>query len=134
MRVLPRGYPPGSCKPESPPEGALAQVSCTRNTDPDGPLSGTYTLVSDRKALEAVFANTMSSATRVNCPGNIQSPGPWRRNATPQIISGTLYCGLRDGQPIVAWTDDARLTLNAVTSGPGGPTFPALYTWWSSHS
>jgi hypothetical protein len=133
-RLLPRGYSPDSCEVVAPPKNSLAQVNCARNTDPDGPLSATYTLASDKAALDAVFTNTMQAAERVNCPGNIQSPGPWRRNATPETVSGMLFCGLRKGQPTVVWTDDARLVLYAVQSGPQGPTFPALYAWWSSHS
>jgi hypothetical protein len=133
-RLLPRGYPADACEAVSPPKDTLAQLNCAANTDPDGPGSAAYTLVPDKAALEAVFDSIVRSAQRVNCPGNIQSPGPWRRNATPQSVSGMLFCGLRDGQPTVAWTDDARLTINAVQSGPQGPTFAALYAWWSSHS
>jgi hypothetical protein len=133
-RLLPRGYPPGACQRVDVPKNALAQVKCDQNVDPDGPVSGTFTLVSDKSELDAALTTAMHTAQQVNCPGNIQSPGPWRRNATPQIVSGTLFCGLRDGQPTVMWTDDAKLTLNVVQSGPQGPPFPALYAWWSSHS
>ncbi|MGV0641798.1 hypothetical protein [Mycolicibacterium sp. XJ879] len=134
MQMLPRGYPPGACEAVDAPENVLAQVNCTQNVDPDGPQSAVYTLVEDRAALDAVFNNGMRTATQVVCPGNIQSPGPWRRNATPDKVSGTLFCGLREGQPTVIWTDDDRLVVSAVESGPQGPTFPQLYAWWSSHS
>jgi hypothetical protein len=134
MRLLPRGYPPGVCQSVDAVKDALAQVKCEQNADPDGPVSGTFTLVSDKSALDAALTDAIKAAQQVNCPGNIQSPGPWRRNATPQIISGTLFCGLREGQPTVVWTDDAKLMLNVVRSGPQGPAFPALYAWWSSHS
>lgn len=133
-RQLPTGYPAGSCEPADPPEDVLAQVVCERNTDPGGPVTATYTLVADRAALDAGFGAAMAVATRVNCPGNIQSPGPWRRNATPDRISGQLFCGLQDGQPTVVWTDDVKMTISAVRAGPQGPTFPQLYAWWSSHS
>jgi hypothetical protein len=133
-RLLPRGYAADACEGADPAEAALAQLNCAANTDPDGPVSATYTLMPDRAALDTAFNATIAEAQRVNCPGNIQSPGPWRRNAAPQTVAGTLFCGLRDGQPTVVWTDDAKLTLNAVRSAPGGPTFPALYAWWSSHS
>ncbi|MCV7282557.1 hypothetical protein H7J88_23255 [Mycolicibacterium flavescens] len=134
LRQVPKGYPAGSCEPVDPSEDALAQVVCERNTDPGGPVSATYTLVGDRSALDAGFGAAMAGATRVNCPGNIQSPGPWRRNATPDRISGQLFCGLQDGQPVVVWTDDVKMTVSAVRAGPEGPTFPQLYAWWSSHS
>jgi hypothetical protein len=132
--LLPAGYPPNACKPVDPSNDALAQMDCAKNTDAGGPLTATYMLLRGKSALEAAFKTAMKAAEQVNCPGNIQSPGPWRRNATPQKVSGTLFCGLKDGEPTVIWTDDAQLTVNAVRSGPNGPTFPALYAWWSSHS
>jgi hypothetical protein len=70
----------------------------------------------------------------VTCPGNIQSPGPWRRNATPQQISGTLVCGVLQNRPTLAWTDDVALLLGVVRADDKGPTLDRLYAWWSSHS
>lgn len=134
QRQLPQGYAADSCETAQPPEGLLAQLNCQQNTDAGGPLSATYTLAGDRAALDSVFNANVAAATQVNCPGNIQSPGPWRRNATPDRISGQLFCGLRDGQPTVVWTDVERMTVSAVRAGPQGPTFPQLYAWWSSHS
>ncbi|MCV7219566.1 hypothetical protein H7I95_01315 [Mycolicibacterium elephantis] len=134
MQMLPPGYPPASCEPVDAPESTLAQVNCARNIDPDGPLSAVYTLVGDREALDAAFTAEMQAANQVICPGNIQSPGPWQHNATPDKVSGTLFCGLREGRPTVIWTDEDRLLVSAVESGPDGPTFPQLYAWWSSHS
>ena len=34
---------------------------------------------------------------------------PWRRNATPQQVSGTLVCSYRDGVAAVTWTTEADL-------------------------
>jgi hypothetical protein len=132
--MLPPGYPSASCRAMAAPEYALAQVNCDKNSDPGGPLSATYTLVRDKAALDAASNDIVTSSTRVNSPGNIQSPGPWRRNAAPEKISGVLYCGVQDNRPTVAWTDDARLVVSAVQSGDQGPTFSELYAWWSSHS
>jgi hypothetical protein len=134
LRLLPQGYPEDSCEAVAPPKNALAQVNCDKNSDPGGPLSATYTLARDKAALDATFNDALAAANRVNCPGNIQSPGPWRRNATPEKISGTLFCGLQEGRPTVAWTDDAKLVVSVVHAGPPGPTLPQLYEWWSSHS
>jgi len=39
-----------------------------------------------------LFDDPLRGSTIVTRPGNIQSPGPWRRNATPQQVSGTLVC------------------------------------------
>jgi hypothetical protein len=109
-------------------------VTCNKNSDPGGPLTATYTLVDNKSALDAALDGIVQASTMVNCPGNIQSPGPWRRNATPDKTSGVLFCGVQDGRPTVAWTDDARLVISKVQSGPQGPTFDELYAWWSSHS
>jgi hypothetical protein len=133
-RLLPAGYPSDSCKPVAAPEGALAAVDCARNNDPGGPHSATYTLARDKAALDAAFDDIVAASTRVNCPGNIQSPGPWRRNATPHKTSGVLFCGIQESRPTVAWTDDDDLLVSSVQSGPQGPTFDQLYAWWSSHS
>jgi serine/threonine kinase PknH len=134
LRLLPAGYPSDSCKPVAAAEDVLAEVNCEKNSDAGGPLSATYTLVSDKAALDAALGDIVRASTRVNCPGNIQSPGPWRRNATPQKTSGVLFCGIQQSRPTVAWTDDDDLLVSTVQSGPQGPTLDQLYAWWSSHS
>ncbi|HEX3548388.1 MAG TPA: hypothetical protein VHU62_17760 [Mycobacterium sp.] len=70
----------------------------------------------------------------MTCPGNIQSPGPWRRNAKPQQVSGTLVCSYRDGLAAVTWTTEADLLVNDVRADRRGPTLNELYEWWSAHS
>ncbi|QNJ89933.1 hypothetical protein HZU40_00245 (plasmid) [Mycolicibacterium fluoranthenivorans] len=47
-RLLPAGYPAGSCEPGSIPAGARAVMSGEANTDAGGPTSGTYILVETR--------------------------------------------------------------------------------------
>ncbi len=132
--VLPPGYPSAACTPRDTPKAAVAILSCSRNTDSGGPPSATYTLFSDPLALRAGFDDDVRDTRVVNCPGNIQSPGPWRRNATPEQVSGTLLCGLRNDVPTVVWTDDDELLLCSVTGAVGGPDLDQLYAWWSSHS
>ena len=134
LRQLPEGFPAGACQPTSVPEGVLSQVNCAKNIDPDGPEAATFSLVGDRASLEKTFNDMIGAAVRDDCPGRIQSPGPWRRNATPDRISGQLYCGFMSGQPTVVWTDEEKMTVSADRAGPTGPTFPQLYAWWSSHS
>jgi hypothetical protein len=133
-RLLPAGYPAGACKTAAAPKGVLAQLNCDTNTDQGGPMSASYRLVKDKATLDATFNDIVVAATRVNCPGNIQSPGPWRRNATPDKTSGTLFCGLQADRPTIAWTDESRLIVSSVQAGPQAPTFDELYAWWSSHS
>jgi serine/threonine-protein kinase len=134
LRLVPIGYPEKSCTPDTGvPSGVGAAVTCGPNTDAGGPRVGRYTLVADLPALQAQFTEITASTRQQICPGNIQSPGPWRHNATPDQVAGQLYCGVRDdGTPIIAWTDDARLLLSVVDSAPGGEV--AAFKWWSSHS
>jgi hypothetical protein len=66
--------------------------ACTHNGDPAGTAAATYTLVADKASLRPLFDDLLRGSTIVTRPGNIQSPGPWRRNATPQQVSRTLVC------------------------------------------
>jgi hypothetical protein len=91
-------------------------------------------LLGDKAALSSAFDAEVLDTRVVNCPGNIQSPGPWRRNATPQQVSGTLVCGFKDDVPTLVWTDDDDLLLSSVDGADSGPNLDQLYVWWSSHS
>ena len=134
LRLVPPGYKPGACTADAGvPAGALAALSCTRNTDPGGPESGRYTLFSDKSALQAGFDQIMAESTQQICPGRIMSPGPWRHNATPEVAAGTLFCGARQGHPVIAWTDESKRLL-AVVDSTGRPGLEEMFTWWSSHS
>ena len=82
----------------------------------------------------AAFDAFVKTSSTVTCPGNIQSPGPWRRNATPDKVSGTLFCADSGDNPMIAWTNQDESLLSTVKSGPQGPNLVALYAWWSSHS
>ena len=130
--LLPSGYPAGSCEPTPIGAGARAVVSCGQNTDPGGPASSEFTLAEDETALQGAFTDVMSRSSVVVCPGNIQSPGAWRRNASPTSVAGTLYCGTRDGTAVIAWTTTADLLLNVVEAETS--EMADLYRWWSSHS
>ena len=132
--LLPRGYVPGACHPIGPPKDALAQLSCVKNSDPDGPPSATYTMFADATSLRDAFNRIVQGSDIIECPGRIQSPGPWHRNADRDKTSGMLLCGTQQGNPLVGWTDDAQLLLNVIKAGPPGPTIDQLYNWWMSHS
>lgn len=132
MGLLPAGYPSGACEPGAAPAGARAVVTCAANADAGGPTSGTFTLADDEAALQAAFEDVVNGSTTVVCPGNIQSPGAWRRNATPNVVAGTLYCGTDGDKAVVAWTTDSDLLLNVVQADRRA--MENLYRWWSSHS
>jgi serine/threonine-protein kinase len=132
--ALPPGYSSDACTPADVPQAAVAKFSCTRNSDAGGPPASTFTLFTDETALDSAFGAVVGNTQVVNCPGNIQSPGAWRRNATPQQVSGTLVCGFRAGIPTLTWTDGDKLLLASVDGAEDGPNLDQLYVWWSSHS
>ena len=109
MHMLLSGYSPGSREPATTPPRALAKIVCTHNGDPAGPTATTYTLVAEKASLRPLFDDLPRGSTIVTCPGTIQSPGPWRRNATPQQVSGTLVCSY--GLAAVTWDHRANLLV-----------------------
>lgn len=134
MRALPAGYPAGACTPVARLEGAMATVACTANADQGGPVSATYSLLVDSAALEQAVKDLADTSTVVDCPGRIQSPGPWRHKASPQEVSGTLVCGIQGDNPMLGWTDIDKQLFSVVQGRPGSPTLDHLYAWWTSHS
>ena len=76
----------------------------------------------------------MHSATPLVCPPNILSPGPWHRVETPTVSMGLVFCGIRLGKTIVAWTNEPQLLLCVTDADIGGPPLDQLFTWWASHS
>lgn len=134
LKLLPPGYPQDTCTPATPKGGAIAELTCGRNVDVDGPPSATYSLFPDAGALRLAFDNTVHDTTVLICPGRIQSPGAWHRTATPDKPSGMLLCGMRQGSPTLVWTNDANRVLAHLRSEHSAPSLEQLYTWWSSHS
>lgn len=135
IEMLPPGFGPDSCRAaDTVDPGGIATVVCGPNTDPGGPKSATYTLYPSRAALNGAFDTAVHRSRQLVCPGNIQSPGDWRRSAAEQKPAGILFCGTQDGHPTVIWTDNDRLLLSTVHSSPGESVLDALYGWWSKHS
>ncbi|ORV47055.1 hypothetical protein AWC02_10180 [Mycolicibacter engbaekii] len=134
FKLLPPGYPQGTCKAVTPSNGAIAEVTCGRNVDVDGPPTATYTLFRDIVALRVSFDDTVQATNVVTCPGRIQSPGAWHRTATPDKTAGTLLCGTRNGSAVLVWTNDANLVIGSLRAERNTPTLEQFYTWWSSHS
>lgn len=135
--VLPGGYPPGTCTPEDARDpGTEVVMICGPNQDPGGPIAATYSLARDAQSLQGALAHVIAAATTVICPGNIASPGPWRKLAKPDVIQGTVFCGVRDGRPLIAWTLDTERLLAVVESPSldGTAGLADLYAWWASHS
>ncbi|CAJ1503452.1 hypothetical protein [[Mycobacterium] burgundiense] len=130
---LPGGYPDSACQAVEPPQGTVAQVLCEATSEPQAPAA-TYTLVADEESLTAAFDRLTKRSSVVVCPGRIQSPGPWRRNATPDVVSGIVLCAASKEATTVGWTDEASLLLSEIRSEPGSRNLEQLFEWWSSHS
>jgi serine/threonine-protein kinase len=134
LSLLPPGYAPDACHPVDPTEGAQAKVTCSAPFEPGGAASVNYLLIPDAAKLKSTFDRIVQQSTVVTCPGNIQSPGPWRRNATPQSIAGTVFCGFDPATAIVGWSTDDQMLITVVQAPTGGPNLDQLYGWWSTHS
>ena len=132
--LLPAGYPPGTCNPGGVTSTTTAATLCGPNTDPGGPASATYTLVRDKPTLSAAMDDVVHSATPVICPPNILSPGAWHRVENPTVTMGMVFCGIRAGVPLVAWTNEPELLLCVTKGALDGPPLDQLFTWWTSHS
>jgi len=133
MALLPRGYPPGICRPAPPPPGALSMVDCGANADAPA-TTARYTLFGEAQPLAAAMDRVIQGMAVQICPGNYASPGPWRKTATPEIAAGTLVCGTRQNSPAVGWTLDSAMLLATIQAEPGRSGLDQLYTWWSTHS
>lgn len=93
-RLLPAGYPVGACTPAPPTDAVAASaMTCAANRDRGGPLSATYTLADDAQSLQDALTRVVSTSNTVLCPGNIQSPGPWRRVADPAVPRARCSAG-----------------------------------------
>ncbi|AGB27011.1 hypothetical protein Mycsm_06908 (plasmid) [Mycobacterium sp. JS623] len=133
--LLPTGYGPSACTAVDPEGNATATIRCTANTDPGGPQSATFSLFGDAAALRAAFTKATADNSVVVCPGNIQSPGPWRRNSAPQQSAGDLLCALDTSRtPIMAWTSTRDLLLAEITGDLPTTSLSGLYSWWTTHS
>ncbi|MCA2238129.1 hypothetical protein JF737_15880 [Mycobacterium avium] len=124
-------FPSGACR--STPSADTVEATCT-TTDPNWPPSATYTLARDRAAMAQEFDAITRSLDVQICPGRIQSPGPWRRLATPDRVAGTVVCGMQAGVSTVAWTTDGDLLVSTIHGGNPVPTLDQLYDWWTRHS
>ena len=132
-RLLPTGFD-NSCWPDASSPLTSAQLACGPAADLPGATSSRFILATAGANIEDLAGSTLAGAKVVVCPGSIQSPGPWRRNATPSTVAGTLTCATRGDRAIVAWTTTADRLVSVIEAGPDGPALPQLYAWWTTHS
>lgn len=131
--LVPAGFA-DSCQQESATPPVLAQLICTPHSGPSAPTSARFLMAQKTADLQGLLRDSLTGTQVVVCPGNIQSPGPWRRNATPAQVAGTLVCATRGGRALVAWTTDERRLVSVVEGDAQGPSMGQLYTWWTAHS
>jgi serine/threonine protein kinase len=136
MGLLPSGYSPGTCAPESKAiPGALVSVKCGLNTDVNGPSVGIFGLYADIQGLQTAFKNFTGTFAIQSCPGNKASPATWWHNSDPNTILGQIACGVYKGaEPQIMWSNQQSLVFGLVAGKPQGPTLDQLYKWWASHS
>ena len=123
-----------SCRPQSTTPPLVAHLTCTTNSDLSGPATARFMLAQNDTDLQDLLRENLAGAQVVVCPGNIASPGPWRRNAAPSRIAGTLVCAMHGQQALIAWSTDAHRLVSTIESDTSGPTLAQLYAWWTSHS
>jgi serine/threonine kinase PknH len=136
LGALPRGYPTGTCTPDSRPmPGAVVSVKCGRNGDPDGPTVAAYGLFPTVDSVQNAFTSFIKTFTIQNCPGAKASPGTWWHNKDPNTILGQIACGVyKDSEPQVMWSNQQTMVFALVGGSPQGPNLDQLYKWWASHS
>lgn len=134
MSLLPPGFPPGSCTPDSQPmPGAVVSVKCGQNTDPNGPKVSAFGLYSDGAAVKKAFTAFIGTFTIQGCPGGKASPGTWWHNQDPKTVLGQIACGNYKGnEPQVMWSNEQTLMFGLAAGNP--QTLDQLYKWWASHS
>ena len=133
---LPSGYAADSCDDVAVDPGSvpLAVVQCGPGAARAGPDSATFTLFGDGPTMTAAFDELVSRLAVVDCPGDIQSPGPWRVSADPQQARGILVCGFDGGNPVVGWTQVQTRILSVVAAHGPTSALPQLFEWWSRQS
>ncbi|BBY84567.1 hypothetical protein [Mycolicibacterium tokaiense] len=133
---LPSGYAPESCVDVAVAAGSasLAVVQCGPGAAPNGPDSATFTLFGGDQAMADGFDELVSRLALVDCPGDIQSPGPWRVSTGPQQARGILVCGFDGEAPVVGWTQLETHILSVVAADSRGSSMAELFQWWSRQS
>lgn len=133
---LPSGYAPRSCVDVAvaPGSAPLAVVQCGPGVDRDGPDSATFTLFGGDRTMTDAFDELVGRLALVDCPGDIQSPGPWRVSTGPQQARGILVCGFDGEAPVVGWTQLETHILSVVAADSPGSSMAELFQWWSRQS
>ncbi len=131
--LMPPGYPNGTCAPAAAANVVVAQADCGPNASAPH-TTARFTLYRDASALADALDRLIRDTTVLVCPGNYQSPGPWRHNADLSKPVGTLVCGTSpQGNPRIGWTLDSELLLATIDSDGSTPSLAQLYDWWSQH-
>lgn len=134
LRTLVPASLSASCQPEVAASPAVSQLKCINEHDPSGPASARFMLSEDADDLPELLRRSVEDAQIVLCPNNMQSPGPWRRNAAPSEIAGTLVCAVHGNRSLIAWSTAAHNLVSVAEGDAQGPSLTQLYTWWTVNS
>jgi hypothetical protein len=129
MAMLPKGWDSSNCGLASnAPQDALATLQCGRNSLPNGPTSGRFSIYPDQATLDTHFANGASADTIAPCPNGAKSPGTWHSSTNPNQTGGQVVCGTYNGNTDLQWSDNARLFLGDLS----GTDINSLYQFWAN--
>ncbi|MGB8386754.1 MAG: serine/threonine protein kinase, partial [Mycobacterium sp.] len=138
LRMLPAGYPSGTCKPTAPKSNtiwasAVAMLECGQNTSPGGPSRGVYGLFPNPDALNSAFNDDIHADDMqlMDCPGAGPSPDSWHHDSSPTVTAGMIACGTYNNHPNLVWSNHAKLTLSDVSGDLA--SIEDLHTWWTKH-
>ncbi|MGK5111353.1 serine/threonine-protein kinase [Geodermatophilus sp. CPCC 205506] len=134
LAILPGGFDPAACRPDTAGDGELAGLGCGPATAQPGPTDSAFYLYEDAAKLDEVFLADMerNGVTRLgqdqNCP-DTQGYQPYTIN---QQDAGQVACYVdADNNSFLIWTQDEYGAEGIVVIANGGPEgLRTLVTWW----
>ena len=132
--LLPAGYPPGTCKPITPPQGPLARVSCGKNSDPTAhhPRPTHCSRTALRSAPPLTESCRPPPLLNVLGESNHQASGTTTPTHRRPVARSCAEPSRAIRQSV--WTTDAELLIGVVQAELPESTLDQLYRWWASHS
>jgi serine/threonine-protein kinase len=131
LSILPKGYSSSNCSAVTPPaKDAVATVDCQANTISSAMEVARFNLYPDQATLDRHFKSGAAGDVVSLCPGDVNSPGDWHYESTPNEVAGQVVCGTYKGKADLMWSQSAELMLGDIQ----GSDLNALYQWWAKHS
>jgi hypothetical protein len=134
LAILPGGFDPSTCRPDTAGDGELAGLTCGASTVEPGPTDSAFYLYADSAEVDEVFLADMERngvselAQDQNCP-DTQGYQDYSINGED---AGRVGCYVdADGNAFVIWTQDEYGAEGIVVIEAGGPEgLRTLVDWW----